>query len=416
MMNNTIIGCIAYSGKSAMSACIARGVDASWFDADNATVFEAAFGLFSQGKYIDMSVLVSAGCDVIHLQNCIDEAITPSGIDDYLDVFENERMLWVARELSEKIDSGMLKAKPENIREFVARAQTLWADVGRRSDPELPMDKVIAALIDEWETPKTSEIRLFWPLSNMVAQLQPITDELIYLAAKESVGKTSLATQMCVCYGHAGITTSLLSLESSRKRIGRRLLANVGGIDTVPLIRRDSLADYDKAREALPTIAKLPIRIKHAAMDIDQIRAWAMMEKAANSQFLVIDNMRHIRTKQATSSPVEHFRDLSVKLKWIRDDVELPMMVLHHLNDQDDVSWSKDIRRDADILLFLLPDEERSIPYDAATRSPGRNIIDILVDKNRDGRRNIRFPAEFDVARQYWSDYGRMDISEDGLA
>jgi hypothetical protein len=50
---------------------------------------------------------------------------------------------------------------------------------------------------------------------------------------------------------------------------------------------------------------------------------------------------------------VEQFRELFLGCKRIRDDVDLPFMILHHTNTEGEAAWSRDIERDADIMLHM---------------------------------------------------------------
>ena len=138
---------------------------------------------------------------------------------------------------------------------------------------------------------------------------------------------------------------------------------------------------------------------------MDQLLAWAKCEKKAGSKILAIDNMRHIRPGQKYASPVEQFRDLSVRLKWIRDDTGLPLIVLHHLTDDLDVSWSRDIRRDADILLYLIENETYSIKPTQENQWTEKSVIDFEVRKNREGLRGFKVLGEFDKKRQTFTEY-----------
>jgi len=416
-IENAVIGCIAYNGASSISRCVARGVTHDWFTGKNAWIYVHALRLFSRNEHVDLVVLVNLGVDQRHLDNCVDAAHSPSEIDGYLDVLHRQYILRVSKRLADETTDITGNMTDLDVEDRLADIQRKWTSISATNSKSEPMHIVAANMVARWETPRHDEIRLGWPLEQLNRHMAPITDELIFLAAKESVGKTALALQHCLMLARKGIVASFLSLESSLERVAMRLIAQIGRVNTLPMVRRDPLADYQGAKDAAAKMADLPIRVTTGGMDITAIKAWAMNEKAAGSQLLVIDNMRHIRVK-GCGSPVEQFRELSVQLKWMRDDVGLPVIVLHHLNDTGDVSWSKDIRRDADILIFLFHDDDASTPYDPITKTPGLDIMDIEISKNRDGQSNVRYKADFDHPTQTWYDYPRKkqhDITEDGL-
>jgi len=150
---------------------------------------------------------------------------------------------------------------------------------------------------------------------------------------------------------------------------------------------------FKAAREAAEKIKALPIAIDDNGMTTDQIRAFGQMEQARGARLLVIDNMKHIRYR-SKGSMTEQFREVAQELKWIRDDLNVPVIVLHHLNKAGDVSWSDDIRRDADLLLFLAVDES-SIPYTPDNDWQGQTIVNVNCEKARDGRKNFSIQCEF---------------------
>jgi replicative DNA helicase len=82
---------------------------------------------------------------------------------------------------------------------------------------------------------------------------------------------------------------------------------------------------------------------------------------------------------------VEQFLWVSIELKYIRDDVGIPIIVLHHSNDDGETRWSKDIDADADLSIKLLRDDQESVPATAANNFQERAIVDLDVAKNRDG-------------------------------
>ena len=124
---------------------------------------------------------------------------------------------------------------------------------------------------------------------------------------------------------------------------------------------------------------------------------------------LVLDNTRHIRRGNSSESRVEWMGSLSARLKQLRDDTGVPLLVLHHAtkpneHGKEDVSWSSDIRRDADCLVFLREDEERTTPYSGPDEM-GRCCVTFDVEKNRDGLRGVRVPLHFIKWRQAFAEW-----------
>jgi hypothetical protein len=136
------------------------------------------------------------------------------------------------------------------------------------------------------------------------------------------------------------------------------------------------------------------VRISDAQATAEQLIAWGIAEKRAGSRLLIVDNMKHIRTTSKYNSLPELFRELSLKAKRLRDETKLPVIMLHHTNEDGDVSWSKDIKRDVDILITMTKDEDLSV----TPAVPGDQAIDFVrfkIDKNRDGQAGLSVPVRF---------------------
>ena len=229
---------------------------------------------------------------------------------------------------------------------------------------------------------------------------------------------TAFAVQMAVQLGFAGVHVAFASLESKKDKLVQRMIAMIGRCDTLNMrfgMRPNARAfDFERGREAAEKIKKLNITIEDVGMNTDQIRAFAQMQQSRGAQLLIIDNMKHIRPKGSVKgkSVVEQFRELAQGIKWIRDDLSMPVIVLHHLSKTGDVSWSDDIRRDADVLLFLTPNEEESEPYTPQNKWKGRTIIDVDCEKAREGRRGYTLKTEFIPHHQTFVETGPQPEEE----
>jgi len=94
------------------------------------------------------------------------------------------------------------------------------------------------------------------------------------------------------------------------------------------------------------------------------------------------------------TSRIDMMADMSVRLKQLRDDTGLPVVVCHHSNTSDDVSWSSDVRRDADMLIFLREDEANTRPP-SGKGDVGDWCINFDVEKNREGHKDVQIPLRF---------------------
>jgi len=398
-----IIGAIMLDSDKALNVLVRFGCEAGWFeDKSSAAVYDYALSLFRQGRQCDQ-IIASSGLTpeghtdlLTHLESCVDSLDTIAHLEYHAEQLRGYRLIQAGTDNAERAASLLLQSDPLDAVDVISRIQDSWIELCAPADEGRPLAEIGAELIEEWRTDKAFENRITWPMAKLNEIIGPLEDELVFLVAKESVGKTAFAIQLIVNAAHGHKTASFASLESSKKRILPRFIGHVGQINTLGMkYGKGTQEDFNAAMDAVSKIREMPLRVIDTPSTIDQLYAWAKGEKAAGSKLVVIDNMRHIRPSRKYNSPIEQMRDFSIRLKHIRDDVRLPVVVLHHTNDSGDVSWAKDIRRDADILLFLSEDEANSTKPTSENGYVGRTIVDCDVDKNRDGRAHIIIKTEF---------------------
>jgi replicative DNA helicase len=251
--------------------------------------------------------------------------------------------------------------------------------------------------IDQMTAPEGDCMLLDWPCRCITDHMGRLEAELVWLCAQPSAGKTAFVLQWMAELALRGITTSMASLESRLDSIVSRLIAQLVPMDTYPIRqRRATPGQIADARRAADQLTEA-MRITDAAMTLDQVYAWGRAEKRKGSRLLIVDNTRHIRMPAVTDR-IAGVSEISVRMKQLRDDTGLPVVVLHHskLDDKgnEDVSWSQDVRRDADLLLFLKEDKERT-RYPTGVGDPGLWCVNFDVAKHREGRKNVRVSLRF---------------------
>ena len=391
----SLIGCILLDDRKVLGMCLRYGVKPEWFSHPSVSSFyKKAVAMFGAGKVVD-AFTMDNGKNHQSLNQCIESA-TVIYAQHYIEEVESEYLMRKAESVLGIQSQKLEHSEPANIRDLISELGQDWMKLNAGSNVDMTILEAGNELIEQWSTPQDKRSCVTWPLENMRNHMGDITDDYIFLVARESAGKTALALQMLRYLGHSGITCSFASLESSIMRVMPRLIGQEAMVNTWRLKNgKGSPEQLDVCRKAVETLNSLPMRITERAMDIDQLHAWAMAEKAAGSKFLIVDNMKHIRMKGGNKKTNEHFMEVSMRVKWVRDDVGLPLMMLHHLNEDGDVSWSKDIKRDADILLYMEENEGLSIQPSKQNDFVGRHINDIKLAKNRDGDRNYVLQALF---------------------
>ncbi|MGD8463596.1 MAG: replicative DNA helicase [Anaerolineae bacterium] len=218
--------------------------------------------------------------------------------------------------------------------------------------------------------------------------------DLVILAARPSVGKTSLA----LSFAHNaakkyGQRVAFFSLEMSNEQVVQRLISAETGIGSQRLrrgeIAQDEWGRFMKATSDLaethfyiddtPGISTLELRTKarrlHSEVGLD---------------LLIIDYLQLMRGDYRAENRVQEIASISRGLKGLARELDLPVLALSQLSrgvesrtDKrpilSDLRDSGSIEQDADVVMFIYRDEM----YNENTER--KNIADIMIAKHRNG-------------------------------
>lgn len=288
----------------------------------------------------------------------------------------------------------------EDVDEVVDRAeQVLFGVSERRISRELvPIKQVLSEYYDriEYLTRHQGEMigipTGFSDIDKLLGGLQ--RSDLVILAARPSVGKTSLALSFAhnAAKKH-GQRVAFFSLEMSDEQVVQRLIAAETGINAQRLrrgdIEQDEWGRFIKATSDLaethiyiddtPSISALELRTKarrlHAEIGIDLI---------------VVDYLQLMRGDFRSENRVQEISSISRALKALARELNVPVLALSQLSrgvesrtDKrpilSDLRESGALEQDADVVIFIYRDEM----YNENTERP--NIADIMVAKHRNG-------------------------------
>jgi len=238
-------------------------------------------------------------------------------------------------------------------------------------------------------------------LDQKTAGLQP--SDLIILAARPAMGKTSLAMSLVQnCAMTHGIPVLVFSLEMSALQLAERILCSEARIDS-SLLRRGQLQRQDMTNltYAANNLAKAPIHIDDTpALSVREVRAKARRFCGNKDIFpgpvrglIVVDYLQLMRgsATHKNANREQEISEISRGLKALAKEINCPVMALSQLNRslesrQDkrpmlsDLRESGAIEQDADQILFIYRDEVYS---KEACERPG--IAEVIIGKNRHG-------------------------------
>jgi replicative DNA helicase len=239
---------------------------------------------------------------------------------------------------------------------------------------------------------------------------------LIIVAARPAMGKTSLALNMAVAAAKdEKKPIAVFSLEMTKQELVERLLSSEAKLDASKL-RRGAIADRDweKIGHAMGVLHELPIYLDDAgAVTVTEIRSRLRRLKSAHGLACVfVDYLQLVRpaTLSRQVNRNEELSEICRILKATAKDLEVPIIALAQLNRAvetradkrpllSDLRDSGAIEQEADIVTFLY----RDVYYNKET-SPEPDKTELIIAKHRNGRVGtipLRFQPEHTLFLAY---------------
>ncbi|OGE87904.1 MAG: replicative DNA helicase [Candidatus Doudnabacteria bacterium RIFCSPLOWO2_02_FULL_49_13] len=237
----------------------------------------------------------------------------------------------------------------------------------------------------------------FSDLDNKLAGLQK--SDLIILAARPSMGKTSLALDII---RHVAMVekkaVGIFSLEMSKDQLVDRLLAAEANVD-LWLMRTGKLNDlgpdndFERIGHALGRLSEAQIFIDDSgSLNIMELRTKARRLQAEHDLDLIVVDYLQLMQGRSPENRVQEVSEISRSLKILAKELNVPVLALSQLSraveqrggdkkpQLSDLRESGSIEQDADVVMFIYRDEMYN-----GKDSKKPHIADILIRKHRNG-------------------------------
>ncbi|MCC5021614.1 MAG: replicative DNA helicase [Candidatus Synoicihabitans palmerolidicus] len=223
--------------------------------------------------------------------------------------------------------------------------------------------------------------------------------EMIVLAARPSMGKTSLALNMAESAAMpkrgepAGVL--LFSLEMSAAQLGMRMLCSRGRVNMKKLREgfvRPGGDEYRDLVQAADEMSKAPIFIDDSShLTIMELRAKSRRLAARQPLgFVVVDYLQLLSPTDPKTPREQQVAEISRGLKSLAKELSVPVLVLSQLNRAaekenrtpklSDLRESGSIEQDADVVLMLARPRDADEKFQVAADS-----AELIVAKQRNG-------------------------------
>jgi replicative DNA helicase len=233
----------------------------------------------------------------------------------------------------------------------------------------------------------------FVRLNELTSGLQ--RKDLVILAARPSMGKTSLGINICAHSAlRHGKKVAIFSLEMAAEQLVRRLLSSEARVD------QKRLAGGYLAKSDWPKLELTAQSLSDVSLWIDDTPGLTVLELSAKARRLkqergldlvMVDYMQLMSGGARFSSRNEEVSAISRSLKAVAKELDVPLLVLSQLSRQperrggdhrpqlSDLRESGSIEQDADVVMFII----RPSVYDRDAEDPRR--AELIIAKQRNG-------------------------------
>jgi replicative DNA helicase len=274
-----------------------------------------------------------------------------------------------------------------NLQELTAAAK------GGTESREWMLDRVVDAVLDEYDNPRNDVLPLPWADLQSVAPMEP--GDLVVIAGRPAMGKSLvlLGIGRHVAIKHRrGVL--IASMEMSHVQMGQRLVAAEARVPLHALRNRTlTAAQYAAVRQARDEIRRSPLRIDDTpAVPVSKWRRRLRQLQASDAlpAVLIVDYLQIAKAETKAQNRVIEVDSIAVGLKALAQEFKIVVIaaaqlnrVSEHRTDKtptlSDLRESGGIENNANIVILL----HREDYYDR--ESPRAGEFDFVIAKNRMG-------------------------------
>ena len=376
----------------------------------NRDIYETIYAMFSYSMAIDpVTVLGQMKVRGVYTDACEEYLaeimrITPTAANvlEYADIVRDRALLRRLGEAADEISSMVYEGSGEAETMLEAAERKIYAlRQGRNVGGLMPVSSVVQNVFDELSAAASSG-NAIPGLSTGLGDLDRVTlglnkSELILIAARPGMGKTSIALNMAL---HAAMnqhqTVAVFSLEMSREQLVTRLLSRAALIPSQNLLT-GQLTDqqWREISDAAQALSVTNILIDdNPTLTVSDMNA--QCRRVSNLGLVVIDYLQLMQSSGSghnwsNESRTQAVSDISRMLKIMAKELNVPVITASQLSRanesrQDkrpmlsDLRESGSIEQDADVVIGLYRDGY----YNKESENP--NLAEAIVLKNRKGQ------------------------------
>ncbi len=405
---------------------IARVVDLldseDFYSPQHQVLYRAVVDLFAEGEPVDLVTLPARLQDrgqleevggTSYLLTLQEAAPTAAAVAHYARIVREKATLRGLIRAAAEIRELAQTAGDEDVEDIVDRCeQHIFAVSERTITPAFtPLRDLLGEAYDriddmqESHRPGTGLLTGYDDLDSLTSGLQP--SDLVVIAARPSMGKTALATNIASYVAKTqGKTVALFSLEMAKEQLALRMLCSEAGVNQQS-VRQGYVdrGDMDRIAIAASELYKVPIYLDDTpTMNVLEMRGKARRLRAEHGlDLIVVDYLQLVSGYGRFENRNQEISQVARSLKALARELRVPVVALSQLSRAvearghprrpllSDLRESGSIEQEADVVAFIYrpayygEQELRAAGYS----EDDRGLAEIIVAKQRNGPTGI---------------------------
>jgi replicative DNA helicase len=413
-----VLGCVLLSPNDCMGQCIEklRVGEEVFYDLRHQTIFKALSDMYDSREAIDVitlqqrlkdSQLLEQVGGIAYLSVLPDTVPSAANLTYYLDIVREKyllrKMIHVCTDVVGRVYDyeGEVDALMDEVERDILRISEARVQAHTNNIKDL-VKKAISTIEDfhQRQGMLTGIPTGFNDLDKMTSGMHG--GEMIVVAARPSMGKTSLAMNIAEHVAlEAKLPVGVFSLEMTSESLVLRMLCSRSRVN-LRNVREGFLAerDFPKLTGAAGKLAGSPLFIDDSSgLSILQLRAKARrMHQQFNIKLFVIDYLQLLHsTARRAENRQQEIADISSGIKALAKELNVPIIVLSQLNRElereknrkprmSDLRESGAIEQDADLVgLLYKPNAEEDDAAGGNSAAEEAVPVNLLIAKQRNG-------------------------------
>ena len=384
-----------------------RGED--FYLRQNREIFECIYSMFNFSQLIDPVTVLEQlrqrgqydeNFSRPYMLQLMDSTPTAANVMEYVAILKDKSLLRKIAEVSGELLT--MAQDPSNAgSEVLELAEQRVYDIrrGRASRGVTPLSTILIdvyARLGELAASESAVPGLSTGIGDIDRAIAGLNkSDLILLAARPGMGKTSMALNMLLHAGkHSGKNVVFFSLEMSREQLALRLISNEAFVDNKKLVTgRITEEDWEKVAAAVNALSQSKIFIDDdSTVTVADIKA--KCRRIDNLGLVVVDYLQLMQSaggrQYAGENRQQAVSEISRSMKIMAKELDVPVLCLSQLSRANesrqnkrpmlsDLRESGAIEQDADIVMFLYREDY----YEKD--SENHNMAECIIAKNRHG-------------------------------